>query len=159
MTNTLSICTFNVRGLNDRAKRQRVAQEIRIMSPDVICLQETHIPWTKHRLLTELGYKLLVCTTQETTTRGVAILVKGNMILGGKSLADKCGRWAIVECTVAQKKLTIYSVYGSNHDGAHFLEYLNTEVALWASTLILCGDFNIQLEEVTHGPAGHKSWS
>lgn len=42
-------------------------------------------------------------------------------------------------------RFTLCTVYGSNFDEALVLEQLNLELASWPTSLVLCGDFNINL--------------
>lgn len=145
----ICICSINICGLNDRVKRHRVELELGTIQSDIVCVQETHIPWAKRRALSELGYTLLSCTSQSISTRGVAILNRHSTCSAGRVLSDSFGRWLIVECHMGRTKFTLCSVYGSNVDEAQVFDFLNLELASWPAPLILCRDLNIHLE-VSH---------
>lgn len=52
----LAIGSWNICGLNDAKKRALLLQMVIPMRLDVLCIQETHIPWGKRDLLKLPGY-------------------------------------------------------------------------------------------------------
>lgn len=145
--NIVQICSLNCSGLNDRKKRGMLAKLVRYCDIEVLCLQETHIPWNNRAWLKELGLDLIVCSRQATTTRGVAILARQGVCVTKQAKADNCGCWAIAEVEIRGASYTICSVYGSNLDDPSILHFLSIELAQWSSpTKIMCGDFNIHLD-------------
>lgn len=146
----LRICSFNVCGLNNVPKRKSVITELRLTNPDILCLQETHVPWSNRRILSELGFTLLSTSKQSIMNRGVAILVRHGIIGTGRLRVDNLGRWAITECIVGCTKIALCTVYGSSLDESEILEFLNVELALWGTPLIILGDF------IIHGDA--QTW-
>lgn len=139
----LRICTINIGGLNCLSKRQRLNHFARHSRLDIICLQETHLEWTKRHLMNIKGFDLLVCSTQTSTVRGVAILAKSE--LGGckRYISDTRGRWAIAQLTLG---FTICTIYGSNQDEPDLFDQLEHELVNWGDPLIICGDFNVSAD-------------
>lgn len=138
---SLKICSSNLGGLNDRTKTQRVFHALKSLSAEVLCLQETHIPWKDKDKLLIGGYELVVCSSQTATIRGLAIYLKQQ--IGGVvcTAADKWGRWAVMELKLG---IMVVNIYGSNVDDANIWEDL--ELAASAKLLIVCGDFNIHMD-------------
>lgn len=139
----ITICSVNVGGPNDKLKRIRVAEILRALKVDIICQQETHIPWGKRDILAIKGYNLVICSTQTSTIRGVMIHVRKCIGPAKRVLEDKWGRWAIALLPMGQ---TICTIYGSNKDDPQIFNDLEIELASWPSPLIICGDLNIHYE-------------
>ena len=71
----LSIITLNVKGLNARTKRQRLADWIQKQDPYLCCLQETHLKTRDTYRLKVKGWKKTFHANRDQNKAGVAILI------------------------------------------------------------------------------------
>lgn len=110
MSNKSSLCSWNICGLNDKRKRGVMAQILRTMRIDVLCIQETHITWNIRKWLNDLGMDILGFTKQSSSTRGVAILMRHGLGLCKLSREDIWGCWVIVEICVNNFVMMICSI-------------------------------------------------
>lgn len=152
----LVIGSWNICGMNDAKKRALLLQMVIPMRLDVLCIQETHIPWGKRDLLKLPGYELVAYSKQTSMIRGAAILLKRGSGACIRSSGDKAGRWAIAELVIGNSPLTICSVYGSNLDDPELFKGLNVDLAAWSRPLLLCGDMNINLSNKFNVAGGQK---
>ena len=70
----LSIITLNINGLNDPAKRQRLAEWIQKQDPYICSLQEIHLK-TGDTSLKVKGWKKIFHANTDQKKAGVAILI------------------------------------------------------------------------------------
>ena len=71
----LSIITLNRNGLNDPAKRQRLAEWIQKQDPYISCIQETHLKIKDTYRPKMKGWKKILHTNGDQKKAGVAILI------------------------------------------------------------------------------------
>lgn len=72
--NTIKFTTYNVKGLNMANKRRNIFNEFKLLGPDVIFLQETHISHQSRLRLFSSEYPIWYQgDTISSRTRGVAI--------------------------------------------------------------------------------------
>lgn len=76
-------------------------------NPHVALLSETHIAHKDRNLLNQLGYDLVISSSLNTSTRGVAILKhKQFRVLVIKTDTDHQGRWAIAQLEIEKANYT-----------------------------------------------------
>ena len=71
----LSIITLNINGLNDPAKRQRLAEWIQKQDPYISCIQETHLKTRDTKRLKIKSWKKIFHTNGDQKKAGVVILI------------------------------------------------------------------------------------
>ena len=71
----LSIITLNRNGLNDPAKRQRLAEWIQKQDPYISCIQETHLKTRDTKRLKIKSWKKIFHTNGDQKKAGVVILI------------------------------------------------------------------------------------
>ena len=71
----LSIITLNINGLNDPAKRQRLAEWIQKQDPYISCIQETHLKTRDTKRLKIKSWKKIFHTNGDQEKAGVVILI------------------------------------------------------------------------------------
>ncbi|KAJ1219239.1 hypothetical protein NDU88_006808, partial [Pleurodeles waltl] len=99
-------------------------RDAQCLGAEIICEQETHIPWAKKDLLQIKGYSGAVSISQSITARGGDAISEENLVTPNWRLMDKYGRWAILGCQVAETRLIVRSIYGSNFDEIKVYEEL-----------------------------------
>ena len=160
---TAKICSFNVRGLGNKTKREQIFTWLKEKQFSICLLQETHSGDGTHNLWTREWGTTSYFSGTKNNSEGVAILLNPNFsstVKGYKEII--IGRLQAVELTINEKDFVILNIYGPNtEDLTHFntLEaYLkdNTD-----KTLIIGGDFNtvldIELDKKNGRTDTHKS--
>lgn len=83
MSTLMQVLVFwNIRGLRDPVKRQAMFTALKLFSPFIICLQETHLNTHKLNYLKSAQYSSQYYSTYTTYSRG----------LGHKPMMNKPGR-------------------------------------------------------------------
>ena len=77
----ISIITLNVSGLNDPAKRHRLAEWIQKQDPYICCLQETHFRPKDTYILKMRGWKNILHANGKQKKAGIAILLSDKKYL------------------------------------------------------------------------------
>lgn len=158
----LSLLTYNVRGLRNPKKREKVFSFMKSHKCEVLCLQETHgdatsdFSWTR-----EMG--TYNCTWNNNTSRrgGTAILVKNDnnfVVANTKKLHE--GRTTIVEIRNDDDKdlnkmviVNVYAPANSIQERLRYFENLDRDLEIYFQNvkdnheLIITGDFNCVLEQ------------
>ena len=148
MTDTISICSLNVRGLTDRKKRIDVFAWLKDKNLDIYCLQDIHVGPT-NELSFQQDWGSAVCfNTTSSDSRGVAILFKHDLeytIL--HTIKDSSGNLLIVQLKLLEYVFTLVVIYGPNRDDPNFYENLKNMLSEREnSPLIICGDWNLVLD-------------
>ena len=74
----IKIMSANCQGLRDKLKRTDVLNYFNHFSPNIICLQDTHLTNKEVNEIRSLsGYDCYI-SGKKTNSRGVAILIRGN---------------------------------------------------------------------------------
>lgn len=146
---SLNILSINVRGLNDKRKREKVFYWLRKQNVDIIALQETHLggksdEWKWKR---EWNNKS-VWTNVSKSSKGVAILTgKQSKIELINTKQDPNGRLISVDVKSQGEKLRIVNVYAPNNDQER-KKFIQNEIESHVTKEgknILVGDFNCTL--------------
>lgn len=75
---TLTIGTWNVKGLNSPQKRQKIWKYIIDHHLDVVAIQETHLARTEDNRFRQKHYPLIYRPSAQTKHRGVALLFRSS---------------------------------------------------------------------------------
>ena len=151
--NSLSFFSLNVRGLNAYKKRVTLFEWLKDSKFDIICLQETHFVKENEFIYNSRWFgNKFHCFSDSAHSRGVTILFKKNLsieILNYHHSLD--GRRLLVNLKYNEKIITIVNAYAPNAENARndFFKRLITWVSQHAMNLeglIVCGDFNCQLD-------------
>lgn len=141
----LSFMTWNTNGL--KTKIEKVKTEIEKHNCHVAFIQETHIGPNDKCIFKSFDSSKSFFTTYRSTERGVAILIKKDIL--GKSKIDRrkdaSGSYIVVKCTLRGQLYTLVSVYVHQVD-ARPLKKLRMLLENFAEGILLIGgDFNIAL--------------
>ena len=142
---TIKLCSFNVRGLNEKKKRRDIFAYLKRKKFDICLLQETHCTKEQENIWqNEWGYRAYFsnCTGN---SRGVIILVNNTFKYDLHSmLSDTEGRYIILECTISGQRCIIANIYGPNGDEPLFFDLLKTKLDQFDnSSIIVGGDYNV----------------
>lgn len=112
-----TVVTWNVKGLNHPVKRGKVLAHLKMLSSDIIFLQETHLNKNEYIKLRCRWIGQTYHSTCAVRSRGVAILFrKGTPFTHKTTIADKEGRYLIVIGDLYSLPITLVNIYGPNSD-------------------------------------------
>ena len=142
---SLNICTFNVKGLSCKKKREQVITYIKSKAVDIALLQEIHYDnkldnsaWGKDWA----GDTFL--SGQSTNSLGVGILInRKSEIQFIEHNEIIVGRLQVLKLLVNNNKIAIINIYAPNNDDITFFNTLENTIADLDEFLpIVGGDFN-----------------
>jgi exonuclease III len=142
---SLKLCSYNVKGINEKKKRTDLFAWLRKKNCDIYLLQESHCTKSKETLWqNEWGYKAHF-SSHTGNSRGVVTLINNTFQYDlHKTVTDTDGRYIILDCTISGQRFTIANIYGPNEDDPHFFDMLRTKIEQFENTsIILGGDFNV----------------
>uniref|UniRef100_A0A803JSY9 Reverse transcriptase domain-containing protein n=1 Tax=Xenopus tropicalis TaxID=8364 RepID=A0A803JSY9_XENTR len=158
---SISLCSWNVRGLNSKYKRAQLFTYVKKCSPTILLLQETHLvgskilalkkPWVAHHFHSPFS----------SHARGVAILVRKNVMYETLHVClDVQGRYVILQCKINSTPITIVNLYNPPPGSPDVLTTTISRIAnLPPAPLYIMGDFNAllhpnldKLNSVNHTP-------
>uniref|UniRef100_A0A8C9S701 exodeoxyribonuclease III n=1 Tax=Scleropages formosus TaxID=113540 RepID=A0A8C9S701_SCLFO len=121
---TLTILSWNVNGF--LGKKSSVLDYFKLTKPDIIFLQETHLGPSKH--LPPGSIKLLEFGPDY-------------------NMADKNGRYLIIQCTIEGQDFVFVNVYNPIDEKIEFMNEFDLLIKPFNSSFIVMGgDFNTVLE-------------
>ena len=142
----LSIITLNVKGLNARTKRQRLADWIQKQDPYICCLQETHLKTRDTYRLKVKGWKKIFHANRDQKKPGVAILISNKIDFKTQAVKrDKEGHYIMIKGSI-QEDITIINIYAPNIGAPQYVRQMLTSVKREINNnIIIVGDFNTPL--------------
>ena len=79
--NTIKLISFNVNGVLNPVKRNKILSKLRKEMAQIALLQETHMNQTEHAKLKRMGFKHIFSSSDESKhKRGVAILISNTQL-------------------------------------------------------------------------------
>ncbi len=111
------VCSLNVRGLNEKRKRNRVAHFLKSNQIEVACIQETHCIKSFKRTFEHSFNKkdIFHSFSESTRSKGVAVIFSKNSNFEINKVLDKFdGRTILVQCTKDDHKFLIANIYAPN---------------------------------------------
>lgn len=147
MGRELRLISWNVKGLNNIVKRNKVLAHLRLHKAEIAFLQETHLHNRNHPYLNQKWNGQFFHSSFQAKARGVAILIDKNVpFTPNNIIADKNGRYIIVTGTLCKKNLILANFYAPNFDDITFFLNISLLPDLNSHSLILGGDFNCCLD-------------
>ena len=145
---SLTICSINVRGIGDDAKRREMFNWLRAKKFSIYMIQEAHCTENKsHVWRVEWGYQAIFssCTSARA---GVGILFNNNFNLKLlKTFSDPEGRFLIIDIEVDERKITLANIYAPNEDNpCFFMKVYDHLLDFNCEEVIIGGDFNLVLD-------------
>lgn len=153
----LSLVTLNTNGLRSVTKRRAIFSDLHKGGFDIIFLQETHSTKEDQRIWsTEWGGDIIF-SNGRSNARGVAILFKKGLNPDVMTtVRDKEGRMLIVQVSLGADIVTLINIYAPTQSEPRqqdqFIGSLEESLAdLEITILLMGGDFNTQLDEISSG--------
>lgn len=145
---SLTLLSWNVRGLRTNLKRGKVFSHLKSLSGDIIFMQETHIKHNEQWRLRCAWISQIYQSTFSSKARGVAILIRKNVPFEHIStISDPNGRYLIVSVRILSRHVTFLNIYAPNFDDPGFFRKVFNLIPDLSSThLIAGGDFNTILD-------------
>lgn len=145
---SLTLLSWNVKGLGTSLKRGKVFSHLKHLSGDIIFLQETHIKHTEQWRLKCNWVSQVYQSTFSSKARGVAILIRRNVpFVHISTISDPNGRYLIVVGRILSRHVTFLNIYAPNFDDPGFFrKVFNSIPDLSTTHLITGGDFNTILD-------------
>jgi hypothetical protein len=144
------ILSWNVRGLNEEAKRLRVRNLLSLWKVDIVCLQETKISWFTPSLVHSLWrcpYVDWCFVAAEGASGGILLMWDRRVV----SKIDVCLGSYVAACSFRNVEdglvWAFAGVYGPNRDNLRrrLWEELAGLMSLWDMPWCIGGDFNVTL--------------
>ena len=160
--NDMKILTYNVRGLNNRVKRNNIFKWIKDNKWDIIFLQETFCTKKLESILCkDWGGICYNNITTSSHSRGVSILF--NCKVGLKILnvhKDKDSRKILINLEIAGVPYTLVNIYAPNGEMERVKFYKRAlkwikQYCEYENNIIICGDLNCCLEDHDRMPRTH----
>lgn len=145
----VNIVTYNVQGLGGISKRMDILEYLKSMNFDIYCIQDTHFTDRDEILIREQWNGDCIFSNFRSNARGVAILF-GNKIefKVHKKIIDDQGNFIILDITLQNHRLSLINIYGPNSDSPSFFDEIMKHIGeIGNSDFIICGDFNISLDQ------------
>lgn len=145
---TISLVSWNIRGLGHAVKRGKVFAHLKSLKADIMFLQETHIKPTQQRRLRANWISQLYHAPFSSKSRGVAILFRKNIPFQlASAITDPNGRYIMITGNINSFPVTFLNVYGPNIDDPNFFRKVFDLIPDRGTTnLIIGGDFNCYLD-------------
>ena len=143
----IKILSANVQGLRDRQKKFDVINYMKNLSPQILCLQDTHWINEDYDEIKKIWDGELVINGSKTNARGVAILFSSNFEYSiSYTEKDDMGNMITLDFNTNNTNIRLITVYAPNKDNPEFFEELNLRIENSQSDYtIVCGDFNLTL--------------
>ena len=116
-----SVCSFNVRGLGNKVKREPIITWLKSRDPTFCLLQKTHSGVGTHKFwLKEWGHKAYLSGNSNNSER-IGILINPNVsYVVHKYTEIIVGRMQALEVTINEKEITLINLYGLYNDDQTF---------------------------------------
>uniref|UniRef100_A0A670ITC9 exodeoxyribonuclease III n=1 Tax=Podarcis muralis TaxID=64176 RepID=A0A670ITC9_PODMU len=139
---SLTLLTWNVNGLNEKSKRNKIEKVLRNKKCDVICCQETHVAKKHKHILVNKKLGVEFINSEVNKKRGLVIYVKEK--LEPKLIyKDEEGRILGVQITHQGERINVVSIYAPNTNQTEFYRKLEQVLLeLGNHNLIVLGDMN-----------------
>ena len=144
MCDNIKIISVNTRGLADNQKRRDVLNYLKSKKAAIICIQDIHIePGKVNCMLVEWGLGGII-SPGTNNSRGTAILFNNNFHYKIHNYwIDNEGNYVIVDITMIEKRMTLVTLYGPNHDNQHYFKEVFQKIhEIDNDDLIIVGDWN-----------------
>ena len=161
--NNLKIGTFNVRGLRNNKKRQKIFKYLHSKKYDIVLLQETHsTPEVERSWRIQWGGEIIY-SHGTNLAKGNMILLKRNITVNvDKTIVDDEGRWSSVCLNTENAKIILMNIYAPNVDDVGFFNKVHEVIKKlqedMVREIIIGGDFNLVLN-IEKDILGDKSYT
>lgn len=142
---TLTVITYNINGVNNPIKRNKILTQLKRLNCSIAMLQETHLNETEHKKLRRAWVGQVYSSSCERgRQRGVDILCHRSLgfVLENK-YEDKKGRYILAIGTIRGVRISLLNIYAPNQDDPSFFKEFSALLTTKADRFIIAGgDFN-----------------
>ena len=125
ISNPTKFVSWNVKGVNNPNKRQRVMSHLQELKVDMAFLQETHLCNINVNGLKRNWVGQVFHSKFNAKARGTAILINKNISFHSKEIiSDPNGRYIIVVGQLFANPVILVNVYAPNSDDTSFFKKL-----------------------------------
>ena len=147
---SLRITSFNVRGLKNSTKRERVLHYMKNNHPGIIFLQETYTTEGDEIVWKNQWSGDILMSHGTNHARGVAILIPKEISYTSDTIEiDPKGRFILLNGTFEGKNITLLNCYAPTNskskDQINFLNSLLPLITKYQENLLMGGDLNVHL--------------
>lgn len=135
---SVNICSFNVKGLAAKLKRDQVFQWLKSNGFDICLIQEAHC---KHNLDNTIWSKQwngeMYLSGNSTNSVGVGILIDCDLeytFLDYKEIVP--GRFQILKLEIESKTIVIMNIYAPNNDDISFFNLIEKQITEYMNMLL-----------------------
>ena len=145
----LSICSYNVRGLGNKIKREQIFTWLKDNNYTICLLQETHSGTGTHDIWKSDWGNEAFFSGHSNNNEGIGTLLNPNYSFTVRQHTHIVnGRLQALDLLIDDKEITIVNIYGPNNDDITLFnrleDYMNENQE---KTFIIGGDFNTVLNE------------
>lgn len=147
MGKRINICSWNVRGVKDKLKKQIIFSIAKKGNVKILCLQETHLVKDTCETLSNKQFRTQFHSTHSSYSRGVSVLISTELAFScGQSRVDEKGRYIFLSCLIENRRYILANVYIPPPFCTEVMEDLARFVADFPGTpVIALGDFNMTM--------------
>ena len=140
--------SWNVKGVNNPVKRQKIISHLQQLKVDVAFLQETHLCNANASSLKRGWVGQVFHSKFNAKARGTAILINKNISFRSQEVvSDPNGRYIIVAGQLFANPVILVNLYAPNCNDSNFFEKLFLTIPkIDNGYLIIGGDFNLVLD-------------
>ncbi|MCW4346095.1 MAG: reverse transcriptase domain-containing protein, partial [Candidatus Thiodiazotropha endolucinida] len=144
----LSVCSFNVRGLGNKLKREQMFAWLKQNKYSIIFLQETHSGDGTHAFWKQQWGHDAFFSGTSTNSEGIGILINPNLSYEVLKYTEiLSGRIQSLEIKINERDITLINLYGPNNDDTSYFTKLERYlIDNYEKTFIIGGDFNSVLD-------------
>ena len=152
------LCTFNVRGLGNKTKRQQIFQWLKDNKYEICLLQETHLTSRNETIWKNEWNGPCYFSGNSSNKAGVCILVDPNLNCSVIQHTDIVpGRLQALEISINEKDFYILNIYGPNSDDIDVFDHISTYLDSNSDkSFIIGGDFNTVVDCAVDKKNGRK---
>ena len=158
----VNFASYNVRGLQNYTKRQKIFKYIRDKYYDIVFMQETHSDVKCEKLWRSQFGGQLFYSHGSSQARGCAIIVKKRIKTKVYKI-QKCniGRYIFIDLDINGERMLLCNIYAPNEDDEKFFIDIFTKINKMhvKGAIIIAGDFNTVITEFDkkggNGRIGH----
>lgn len=125
----INFITWNVKGMNNVIKRNKIFSHLRQLNADIAFLQETHILNSDVIKLRRSWGGQVFHSSFNAKGRGTAILIKKNIsFTSEKVISDYLGCYVIVTGHLLDRQVILVNIYAPNFDDSNFFSKVFTSI-------------------------------
>ena len=120
-----SVCSFNVRGLGNKVKREQLFTWLKSSNHTFCLLQETYSGINTHKFWQQEWGHEAYFSGNSNNSEGIGILINPKVSFVVQKYTEIIvGRMQALEVIINEKEITLINLYGPNNDDQTFFDQL-----------------------------------